>query len=87
MSQLRKRLQQPPPPSGGFWVVEDRPGKQSPAFISYYTDQQQLIITDTLANAHLNISRRAVVNRLNKRLSQLLDTYPAALVAARQPIR
>ena len=88
MSQLKKRLQQPPPPpAGGFWVVEDRPGQKSPALVSYYTDQQQLIVTDTLANVRLNISRHAVVNRLNRRLNQLLDTYPATLAAMRQPIR
>ncbi|WP_375445405.1 hypothetical protein [uncultured Fibrella sp.] len=82
ISLMQARLRQPPPPpEGGFWVVEDQPDRKTPTLIRFYTDQQQLLRTDTLANTRLNIRRRAVVDRLNERLLQLLPTYPAERLA------
>lgn len=86
MSLMKKRLHQPmPPPPGGFWVVEDQPKKKSPTYIRYYTDQQQLLQTDTLLNVHLDIRRRTVVDRLNERLVQLLPSSPTVNLATNRP--
>lgn len=57
--------------------MEDQPNRKAPTIIRFYTDEQQLLHTDTLANTRLDIHRRRVVDRLNERLLQLLPTYPA----------
>lgn len=85
MTLMRHRLHQPsPPPPGGFWVIEDQPAKKAPTIIRFYTDQLQLLKTDTLHNVRLDIRRRAVVDRLNERLLDLLPTSPADRLATSQ---
>ena len=82
--QLPKRLRQPSPPAGGFWVIEETPKR--PAVAHFYADSQQEIQTDTLRRRHLNLKNPVVVMRLNRRLNALPNNQPApASVAVRQP--
>ena len=84
MSLMKKRLKQPPPPSAGFWVVTEQSGRKGPTLLSYYTEQQQLVKTDTIPHKRIDIRRRTVVKRLNERLEYLLATYPASILATRR---
>jgi len=81
MNLMKERLKQLPPPSAGFWVVTEQPGRKYPTLLSYYTEQQQLLKTDTLPHTRIDIRRRTVVRRLNERLEYLLATYPANILA------
>ncbi|ARK12004.1 hypothetical protein A6C57_17630 [Fibrella sp. ES10-3-2-2] len=81
MSLMKERLKQPVPPSAGFWVVTEQPSRKDPTLLSYYTEQQQLLKTDTLPHKRIDIRRRTVVRRLNERLEYLLATYPPSILA------
>lgn len=84
---LRNRLYHPPQPRGGSWVITEEADGKTPVVVNYYTAQQYLISTDTLGVKRLDIHRRAVVYRLNKRLIKLLDAYPATNLSVRKSIR
>ena len=84
---MKRRMLQPPPPAEGFWVVTEQKSRKVPALIRYYTAQQQLIATDTMTRGRVDIHQPAVVYRLNERLRELLDTYPATGLVVHQRMR
>lgn len=68
---LGRIRQPPPPPDGGFWVIEENSG--CPAIVPLYAESGPEIQADTLRKKHLNLKRRAIVKRMNKRLAVRLD--------------
>lgn len=79
----RSFRQPPPPPAGGFWVVETPADRRSATLVHFYTDEAWAIQTDTVQE-RLNIHKRAVVWRLNSRLSAVLAGQAVPTLATRQ---
>lgn len=78
--QIQTRLRHHPlPPADGFWVVEEGPNHR--AIAHFYTEGQQELRAVTLRRKHLNLKKRAVVERLNNRLTVLLEALPTGSMA------
>ncbi len=80
----QNQVRQATPPPVGFWVIEEQPKQR--AMAHFYANNRQQLRTDTLRQKHLNLKSRAVVVRLNKRLTTALTAQSApASVAVLRP--